>query len=58
MGTLIIEDEPKTGDDLEQGLAEAGLIVDLVRDGSNGLHRDRTEAYDLAPSRILESSSS
>jgi two-component system copper resistance phosphate regulon response regulator CusR len=34
---LIIEDEPKTGDYLRQGLREAGFAVDLVRDGLDGL---------------------
>lgn len=35
---LIIEDEPKTGDYLRQGLREAGFSVDLVQDGLDGLH--------------------
>lgn len=35
---LIIEDEPKTGDYLRQGLREAGFTVDLVQDGLDGLH--------------------
>jgi two-component system copper resistance phosphate regulon response regulator CusR len=35
---LIVEDEPKTGDYLKQGLGEAGLVVDLARDGRDGLH--------------------
>ncbi|WP_114967978.1 response regulator, partial [Rhodoferax ferrireducens] len=48
MRILIVEDEPKTGDYLKQGLVEAGFIVDLVRDGPNGLHQGLTEAYDLA----------
>ncbi len=47
MKILIVEDEPKTGDYLKQGLAEAGFIVDLVRDGLDGLHFGLTEAYDL-----------
>ena len=33
MKILIVEDEPKTGDYLRQGLMEAGFVVDLVRDG-------------------------
>ena len=48
MKILIVEDEPKTGDYLKQGLAEAGFTVDLVRDGRDGLHHALTEAYDLA----------
>ena len=47
MKILIVEDEPKTGDYLKQGLVEAGFIVDLVRDGLDGLHSGLTEAYDL-----------
>lgn len=47
MKLLVVEDEPKTGDYLRQGLAEAGFVVDLARDGRDGLHRALTEAYDL-----------
>ena len=38
MKILIIEDEPKTGNYLRQGLREAGFSVDLVQDGLDGLH--------------------
>lgn len=48
MKILIVEDEPKTGDYLKQGLTEAGFVTDLVRDGFDGLHYALTEAYDLA----------
>jgi two-component system, OmpR family, copper resistance phosphate regulon response regulator CusR len=48
MKILVIEDEPKTGDYLRQGLVEAGFVVDLARDGHDGLHQALTEAYDLA----------
>jgi two-component system, OmpR family, copper resistance phosphate regulon response regulator CusR len=44
---LIVEDEPKTGDYLRQGLAEAGFVVDLARDGLDGLHLAQTTDYDL-----------
>ncbi len=47
MKILIVEDEPKTGDYLKQGLVEAGFNVDLVRDGLDGLHCGMTEAFDL-----------
>jgi len=40
--------EPKTGDYLKQGLTEAGFVVDLARDGLDGLHFALSEAYDLA----------
>lgn len=48
MKILVVEDEPKTGDYLKQGLSEAGFVVDLARDGRDGLHQALTEAYDLA----------
>ncbi|MDD2810532.1 heavy metal response regulator transcription factor [Rhodoferax sp.] len=48
MKILIVEDEPKTGDYLKQGLSEAGFTVDLARHGVDGLHLALTEAYDLA----------
>jgi two-component system copper resistance phosphate regulon response regulator CusR len=48
MKILIVEDEPKTGDYLRQGLTEAGFVVDLARDGLDGLHLARGGDYDLA----------
>ena len=47
MKILIVEDEPKTGDYLKQGLAEAGFVADLVRDGIDGRHQALTQDYDL-----------
>jgi two-component system copper resistance phosphate regulon response regulator CusR len=47
MRILIVEDEPKTGKYLKQGLSEAGFVTDLVRDGLDGRHLALTEAYDL-----------
>ena len=47
MKILIIEDEPKTGDYLKQGLSEAGFVADLVRNGTDGMHVALTEDYDL-----------
>ena len=47
MKILVVEDEQKTGDYLKQGLIEAGFIVDLAKDGLDGLHFSLTEAYDL-----------
>lgn len=47
MKLLIVEDEPKTGEYLRQGLTEAGYVVDLLRNGVDGLHQALTEAYDL-----------
>jgi two-component system copper resistance phosphate regulon response regulator CusR len=48
MKILVVEDEPKTGDYLRQGLMEAGFVVDLARDGFDGLHLGETGDYDLA----------
>jgi len=45
---LVVEDEQKTGDYLRQGLMEAGFVVDLARDGRDGLHDALTIDYDLA----------
>ncbi|PKO56879.1 MAG: DNA-binding response regulator, partial [Betaproteobacteria bacterium HGW-Betaproteobacteria-19] len=42
-----VEDEPKTGDYLRQGLVEAGFVVDLARDGLDGLHLALGGGYDL-----------
>ncbi len=47
MKILIVEDEPKTGDYLKQGLTEAGLLADLARDGRDGLHLALEGEYDL-----------
>jgi len=48
MKILVVEDEPKTGDYLKQGLSEAGFVVDLVRNGLDGLHAGLNEDYNLA----------
>ncbi len=47
MKILVVEDEPKTGNYLKQGLTEAGFVVDLARDGNDGLHLATTENYDM-----------
>ncbi len=47
MKILIVEDEPKTGDYLRQGLVEAGYVVDLARDGLDGLHLALNGEYEL-----------
>ncbi|MBY4594173.1 heavy metal response regulator transcription factor [Ottowia caeni] len=47
MKILIIEDEPKTGDYLRQGLREAGFSVELVANGTDGLHHAMEGEYDL-----------
>jgi two-component system copper resistance phosphate regulon response regulator CusR len=45
---LIVEDEFKTGEYLRLGLSEAGFVVDLARDGADGLHLALQGEYDLA----------
>jgi len=44
---LIVEDEPKTGEYLRQGLNEAGFVADLAATGSYGLHLALHGEYDL-----------
>ena len=43
---LVVEDEPKAGDYLKSGLTESGYVVDLARNGVDGLHLAREFAYD------------
>jgi two-component system copper resistance phosphate regulon response regulator CusR len=47
MKILIVEDEPKTGDYLRQGLTEAGFVTDLARTGPDGLALAIDGGYDL-----------
>ncbi len=47
MKILILEDEPKTGDYLRQGLREAGFVVDWVANGVDGLHHALDGNHDL-----------
>ena len=47
MRILVIEDEPKLADYLKKGLSEQSHVVDLARDGVNGLHLALEGAYDL-----------
>jgi two-component system copper resistance phosphate regulon response regulator CusR len=44
---LIVEDEPKTGEYLRQGLSEAGFVVDLAQNALDGLHLAEHGAHDL-----------
>ncbi len=48
MKILVVEDERKMGDYLKQGLTETGYVVELARDGIDGLHLIMSEEYDLA----------
>ncbi len=47
MKLLIVEDEEKTGNYLKQGLTEAGFVVELARNGLDGLHLAATGDHDL-----------
>ncbi|MBM7059209.1 heavy metal response regulator transcription factor [Pseudomonas sp. UL073] len=47
MKLLIVEDEPKTGHYLQQGLREAGFSVELTQNGLDGEHRALTGDFDL-----------
>ena len=47
MTILVIEDEPKTGDYLQRGLAESGFQVRLARNGREGLAIANDEEIDL-----------
>ncbi|MFL6710049.1 MAG: heavy metal response regulator transcription factor [Massilia sp.] len=46
MRILVVEDERKAGDYLLQGLSEAGYVVDLARNGADGLHMALELPYD------------
>ena len=47
MKLLVIEDEDKLGESLPGALTQEGSVVDLVRDGVDGLHQASEGAYDL-----------
>jgi two-component system copper resistance phosphate regulon response regulator CusR len=47
MKILIVEDEVKTREYLQQGLAEAGFAVDIAGSGLDGHHLAMTVGYDL-----------
>ena len=46
MRILVVEDETKAADYLQQGLAESGYVVDVARNGIDGLHMAREMSYD------------
>ncbi|WP_106402901.1 response regulator transcription factor [Actinocorallia populi] len=47
MRLLIVEDERRLALSLARGLTAEGFTVDVVHDGSEGLHRATEEEYDL-----------
>jgi two-component system copper resistance phosphate regulon response regulator CusR len=44
---LVVEDEPKAGEYLRNGLSEAGYSIDLATNGIDGLHLAQELNYDL-----------
>ncbi len=47
MRILLVEDDAKTRDHLRQGLSENQFVVDVARDGAEGLTRAQAGSYDL-----------
>ena len=47
MKILVIEDEPKAGEYMRNGLTEAGYVIDVARSGVDGLHLAQEFDYDL-----------
>jgi two-component system copper resistance phosphate regulon response regulator CusR len=47
MRILVIEDEPKTGEYLRNGLTESGYVVDVAANGVDGLFMAQEMRYDL-----------
>jgi two-component system copper resistance phosphate regulon response regulator CusR len=47
MRVLVVEDEIKTAKFLKKGLTEAGFVVDVALDGSEGLHLAQEVEFDL-----------
>jgi len=47
MRILIVEDEAKTAKFLKKGLGEAGFVVDVAGDGTEGLHLALEVEFDL-----------
>ncbi|CAD5109478.1 heavy metal response regulator transcription factor [Zestomonas carbonaria] len=47
MRILVVEDEPKTAEYLQQGLGESGFMVDHAANGIDGLHLAWQSTYEL-----------
>lgn len=47
MKILLIEDEPKAAEYIQQGLAECGYTVEVAANGIDGLHACMSVEYDL-----------
>jgi DNA-binding response OmpR family regulator len=44
---LVVDDERKTSSYLKTGLSEQGFVVDVARNGDDGLHLAAHGEYDL-----------
>ena len=53
MRILVVEDDPKLGAVLRQGLKEQGFGVDLAADGASGLHLALSTDYDAIVLDVL-----
>lgn len=47
MKILVVEDEVKTAKFLKKGLNEAGFVIDVAKDGLEGLHLAREVEFDM-----------
>jgi DNA-binding response OmpR family regulator len=47
MRVLVVEDEPKLAEFIQQGLAEESFAVEVTRSGEDALQRARAAAYDV-----------
>ena len=47
MKILLVEDDPKVGAFLEEGLSQEGFLVDRAHDGNEAIERAGAGAYDL-----------
>ena len=47
MRVLVVEDEIKTAEYLQQGLSESGYVVDIVHNGVDALHLFNVNVYSL-----------
>jgi len=47
MKLLVVEDEEKSAAYLKKGLGEQGFVVDVARDGDEGLYLAKTGEYDV-----------
>jgi len=53
MKLLVIADDEKTQDVVKRGLSESGYVVDVVRNGVDGLEAARSDSYNLVVLDVL-----